>query len=337
MDPAAGVRLGRTPLTVTPLGLGTVPLGGLYREVVEADALAVLRHAHELGLRLFDTAPVYGFGLAERRLGEVLPTLPRQEIVVATKVGRLLRADAPPDPALQFRGERMFRGGLDLNPLFDFSYEGAMRSLEESLTRLRLDGVEIVHLHDPDDHYEQALAGAYVALHELRAAGTIAAIGAGMTQSAMLARFAREADFDCFLLAGRYSLLDQSAIDDLLPVCAERGIAVIVGGVFNSGILADPDQGATYDYQPANLPLIERAHRLRDVCARHGVPLRAAAVQFPTGHPAVTTVLIGVRSVAELEDNLRMFRYEIAPDCWQELKAEGLLRPDVPVPSHVPA
>jgi D-threo-aldose 1-dehydrogenase len=219
-----------------------------------------------------------------------------------------------------------------VNPVFDFSYDGVMRSLEESLERLGLDRVDVLHIHDPDDHYDEALAGAYRALDRLRSEGTIGAVGAGMNQSAMLARFAREADFDCFLLAGRYTLLDQSGLADLLPLCEERGISIIVGGVYNSGLLADPRPGAPFDYEPAAAELVDRAVRLRDVCARHGVPLKAAAIQFPFGHAAVASVLTGARSPAELEENVAMFLHEIPPDMWDELRREQLLGEDVPTP-----
>ncbi len=311
MDPRATVQLGRTDLQVTRLGLGSAPLGMLFQPVEEEAALAVVERAFELGVRLFDTAPLYGSGLAERRFGRVLAARPRESFVLGTKVGRLLRA-----------GE----------PVFDFSYEGAKRSLAESLERLQLDRVDILHIHDPDAHYEEALSGAYRALAELRRQGVISAVGAGMNQAPMLARFAREGDFDCFLLAGRYTLLDQSGLEELLPLCQSKKIAVIIGGVYNSGLLADPRPGAPYDYKPAAAALVERARSLAEVCERHGVPLKAAAIQFPFGHPAVTTVLAGCRSVAELEENVSLLESPIPPGLWAELKAERLLGEAVPTP-----
>jgi len=321
------VQLGRTPLRVTRLGLGTAPLAGLYRAVDEADALAVIEHAWQRGIRFFDTAPLYGYGLAEQRVGQVLRTKPRDELVLATKVGRLLRADAPPEPG------QVFAGAPPVNPVFDFSYEGVMRSFEESRQRLGIERVDILHVHDPDDHYEAALSGAYRALDRLRREGVIAAVGAGMNQAEMLTRFAREADFDCFLLAGRYTLLDQVALEELLPMCLQRGVAVIAGGVFNSGILGDPKPGTHYNYQPAPADLLERAEKLRAACERHGVPLRAAAIQFPLGHPAVQTVVVGCRSVEQLEDSIRMFDTEIPSALWDELKADRLLPEAAPTPS----
>jgi D-threo-aldose 1-dehydrogenase len=326
MNPRERVPLGRTALSVTRFGLGTAPLAGLFEAVDEAQAIRVVERAWEAGVRFFDTAPLYGHGLAEIRVGQVLRQMPPDEFTLATKVGRLLRAGAPPEPG------QVFRGVPPVNPVFDFSYDGVMRSVEESLERLGLSRIDVLHIHDPDDHYEEALSGAYRALAQLRADGVIKAVGAGMNQSEMLARFAREGDFDCFLLAGRYTLLEQGALEELLPLCVERGIAIIAGGVYNSGILADPKPGAHYNYAAAPTTLLERAQRIRDVCRQHGVPLKAAAVQFPLGHPAVVTVVIGCRSVAQLDESLEMFAVDIPPALWQELKTEGLLRADAPTP-----
>ncbi len=326
MNPHEAVPLGRTSLTVTRFGLGTAPLAGLFEAVDEAQGVGVIERAWEAGVRFFDTAPLYGHGLAEMRLGKVLKQKQRDEFTLASKVGRLLRADAPPEPG------QSFRGVPPVNPVFDFTYDGVMRSVEESLQRLGLDRIDILHIHDPDDHYEAALHGAYRALDRLRADGVIGAVGAGMNQAEMLTRFAREADFDCFLLAGRYTLLDQVALVELLPECVKRGIAIIAGGVYNSGILADPKPGAHYNYRTAPAELLERAQRIRDVCARHGVPLKAAAVQFPLGHPAVACVVVGCRSSAQLDETLEMFELDIPPALWDDLKAERLLPAEAPTP-----
>ncbi|TMI93138.1 MAG: aldo/keto reductase [Bacillati bacterium ANGP1] len=333
MNPADRVRLGRTRVSVTRLGLGTAPLGGLFSPVAEEEARATIEQAFAAGLRFFDTAPLYGHGLAEQRLGRVLASKPRVEFVLATKVGRLLRAGAPPDPSQFYQGKPFYAGTPLLNPVFDFSYDGVMRSVDESLERLGLDSIDLLHIHDPDHHFDEALRGAYRALDRLRADETIGAVGVGMNQAAMLVRFAREADVDCFLLAGRYTLLDQTALAELLPVCLERRIAVIAGGVYNSGILADPRPGATFDYIPARPELITRARRLKKVCARHDVPLKAAAIQFPLGHPAVAAVLIGCRSAAEVDENVRMFRCEIPAGLWDDLRREGLIPEGVPAPA----
>ena len=309
------VPLGRTTLRVTRLGLGTAPLGGLFEAVSDDEAHRVVEAAWQAGMRFFDTAPLYGHGLAEQRLGTVLRTKPRDEFVLASKVGRLLRADAPPEPG------QAYKGVPPVNPVFDFSYDGVMRSVEESLARFGLDRVDVLHIHDPDEHYDEAVGGAYRALDRLRAEGSIRAVGAGMNQAEMLARFARAADFDCFLLAGRYTLLDRTGAQELLPLCVEKNIAIIAGGVFNSGILADPRPGATFDYQAAPTELVHKAERLRQICAAHGVELKAAAIQFPLRHPAVPTVLTGCRTVAEVEENVRMFQTHVPDELWRELDA----------------
>ncbi len=329
MDPTRRVRLGRSELEVTRLGLGTAPLGGLYRQVGDEQADSVVRRAWQLGLRLFDTAPLYGSGLAERRLGAGLAGRPRDDYVLASKVGRVLvprgAAGHNADPDIYVEESRLV-------PVFDYSYDATRRSLDDSLARLGLDRIDVAHIHDPDQYYAPALDGAYRALHELREQGVIGAVSVGMNQSGMLTRFATAGDFDCFLLAGRYTLLDTSALADLLPVAQQRGIAIIAGGVYNSGVLADPRPGAYYDYRPAPAELVDRALRLGRVCARHGVPLKAAAIQFPLGHPAVHAVVIGARSVAEIDENVRLFRHPIPEALWTELKAEGLLAEGVPTP-----
>ena len=309
------VQLGTTPLEVTRLGLGTAPLGGLFEAVADDEAHRVVEAAWKAGIRFFDTAPLYGHGLAELRLGAVLSSKPRDEFVLATKVGRLLRAGAPPEPG------QAYKGVPSVNPVFDFSYDGVMRSVEESLSRLGLDRIDVLHIHDPDDHFEEALTGAYRALDRLRSEGSIRAVGAGMNQSEMLVRFAREANFDCFLLAGRYTLLDRSGAAELLPLCAERRIAIIAGGVFNSGILADPRPGATFDYTTAPPDLVHRAEELKAVCDRGGASLKAVAIQFPLRHPAVATVLTGCRSVTEVEENVRAFQADIPDELWPLLDA----------------
>lgn len=333
MDPTQRVPLGTTTLTVSRLGFGTVPIGGMFAPVDEETATATLRRAYDLGVRLFDTAPLYGYGLAERRAGQFLRQFPRDDFVLSTKVGRLLKSEPPVDPQRLAGGSNPFHGGPALYPVFDFSYDGVMRSVEQSLQRLGLDRVDSLLIHDPDDFFDEAMAGAYVALDKLRREGVVRAIGAGMNQAEMLARFAREGDFDAFLVAGRYTLLDQAALPELLPLCVEKRISVIIGGVYNSGILTNPRPGATFNYRPADPRWLEAAQRLKAVCDRHQTPLMAAAIQFPLAHPAVATVLTGVRSVQEIEENERMFRFPIPPDLWAELRAEGLLPGDAPVPT----
>ena len=320
-------EIGRPGLKATALGFGTAPLGGLYATVSDADAEATLDTAWDVGIRLFDTAPQYGNGVSEQRLGSFLQGKPRDSFVLATKVGRLLREPhGGPVP------DDFYKSAYDLRPVFDFSYDGVMRSVEESLTRLGLDRVDILHIHDPDNHFDAAIAGAYVALDQLRADGTVSAVGAGMNQSRMLYDFAQAGDFDCFLLAGRYSLLDQSGMEDLLPLAASKGISILAGGVYNSGILADPDGQAKFNYQDAPHELIEKARALRDVCQNHGVDLKAAAMQFPTGHAAVTHVLTGARTADELAENAAMYSADIPVALWSDLRASGLVAESVPLP-----
>jgi D-threo-aldose 1-dehydrogenase len=317
-----------TGLSVTRLGLGTAPLGGLYEAVSEETAIATVDAAWESGARLFDTAPLYGMGDSEVRLGRALRERPRDEYVLATKVGRLLRPADPSDADPNWQGVP-----LDVAPVFDFSYDGALRSFEESLARLGVDRIDIVHVHDPDDAHDAALSGAHRALLELRDQGVIGAVGAGMNTWQALLALAREAHFDCFLLAGRYTLLDQSALPELLPECAAQGIAVLAGGVYNSGILADPEVSEPrFDYQPAAGEVVQRARRIGAVCRNHGVPLRAAALQFPSAHPAVASVVVGARSPHEAAENARLLACAIPADLWAELKDDGLLPPRAPTP-----
>jgi D-threo-aldose 1-dehydrogenase len=292
-------------LELTRLGLGTAPIAGLYEAVDEETAQAVVARAWERGIRYFDTAPYYGSGLAEQRLGAALQGRPRDEFVVSTKVGRLLHP-----------GRSDFHGAPDLEAYFDFSYDGTLRSFAESLERLGLDRVDIVLVHDPDDHYEQARDESLRALVRLREEGVIGAIGAGMNQSELLVRFAREADVDCFLLAGRYTVLDRSGGEELLPLCEERGIAIIAGGVFNSGVLAGGD---TYNYAPAAPEILARVEQLRETCATWEVPLQAAAVQFPLRHRAVASVLIGCRTPEHVDEDVQLSELSVPDGLWAEL------------------
>jgi D-threo-aldose 1-dehydrogenase len=326
--PSETVDLGRSGLRVSRLGLGTAPLGNLFTEVPGSDADATVDAALAAGITLLDTAPHYGLGLAERRLGRRLARLPRERFVLSTKVGRLIR----PLEAGQAADPEGFVATPAAKRVWDFSRDGVRRSLAESLDRLGLDRVDVALVHDPDEHEREAFEHALPALAELRDQGVVRAIGAGMNQAEMLTRFVRELDLDLVLMAGRYSLLDQRALAELLPSCAERGVAVVIGGVFNSGLLADPRPGATFDYAPAPPGLVARAGRLQAVCARHGVPLRAAALAFPFGHPAVASVLVGARTAAEVQDAVAMLDRPVPADLWTELVAEGLLPDHVPIP-----
>jgi len=316
-DPTERVRLGRTKLTVTRLGLGCAPLGNMFAAVPDAEARATVDAAWNAGLRWFDTAPLYGNGLSEQRLGAALQARPRDQFVLASKVGWGLTAGRDPDS--------IFVDAPPLRPTHDYSADAIARSFDESLARLGVERIDVLHVHDPDDYEAAALAGAFPLLARWRADGRIGAIGAGMNQSAMPARFVERELVDCVLLAGRYTLLDQSGLHDLLPLAERRGVAVIAGGVFNSGLLADPQPGARYDYVAAPPPLVARAQRLQAVCARFEVPLRAAALQFPTFHPAVASVLSGARSAVEIEENARLFALDIPAELWRALRSEGLV------------
>jgi D-threo-aldose 1-dehydrogenase len=339
-EPTELVPLGRTALRVSRLGFGGASVGGLFAPVGETEAGATLERAWEVGVRYFDTAPLYGYGLSERRVGAALRGRDRATFVLSTKVGRLIRpidaigSDADVDHQAEGgRDDAFYPASGAVRPVFDYTADGIRRSIDESLERLGLDRIDIAFIHDPDDHWQAAIDGAYPALHRLREEGVLGAIGAGMNQSAMLTRFAREADFDAFLLAGRYTLLDQEALPELLPLCLDRGIAIVLGGVMNSGILAGPRPGSRFDYRPADPRLLERARRLDAICIRHETTLKAAAIQFPLAHPAIACLVAGVRDVAHLDDYPAMMRASIDADLWVELRAEGLIPPDAPTPA----
>jgi D-threo-aldose 1-dehydrogenase len=305
------------------LALGCAPLGGLYTAVDERQAGATVEAAWGKGIREFDTAPHYGAGLSERRLGAVLAGLRRDEVVVSTKVGRLLVPGS--GSPRRDDGGAMFAGAPDLDRVFDFSRDGVLRSVEESLERLGLDRVDVLYVHDPDDHLDQAIREALPALADLRAQGVVREIGAGMNQAPALVRIVHEADVDRVLVAGRYTLLDQSAGEELLPLCARRGVAVVAGGVLNSGILADPRPGAMYDYAPAPEELVARARRIEAICARHDTELLAAAIAFPLRHRAVGTVLVGARSPEEVEAAAAAIARGVPEELWDALEQAGLV------------
>jgi len=354
MDVTQRRPVGGTGIELPQLGLGTNPLGGIHDAIPPDVAVATVERAWDLGVRFFDTAPVYGYGNAERAVGAALRSKPRDDYVLTTKVGRLLLPDGPPereDTMVLWQGERLYKGAdPSLRPYFDFSYDGVMRSLEASQQRTGIERFDVVHIHDPDLYPDEAIDGAFQGLAKLRDEKIISAIGCGMNQWELLADFAARAEFDCFLLAGRYTLLDQSAAARLLPLCAELGIAIINGGVYNSGLLSHPDPAAigevdrssagiatwadnvTYNYIPADRDVIARAARLREVCTSHGVPLRAVALQFSLHHDAVAAVLMGPRSPQQAEDNVEMFSIEVPDAVWGDLKDRGLLPADVPAP-----
>jgi D-threo-aldose 1-dehydrogenase len=328
MDPLTKVQIGKTSLRVTRLGLGGAPLGGLFEDVRGDAAVATIRRALELGINFFDTAPLYGHGKSEIRMGQGLAGTAPGSRVLATKVGRVLEQV---EPGKLEKDE--FDNPAPFKPVFDFSFDGVMRSFNESLKRLNLDRVDILHIHDPDGHYEQAIKRAYPALNQLRKEGRIQAVGAGMNQAEMLARFAREGNFDCFLLAGRYTLIDHTGLKELLPLCVEKQISIIIGGPYNSGILATGARpGAKFNYADAPPEILEKVRKVGEVCARHNVPMKAVALQFPLAHPAVAAVIPGARSVTELEENFRLISHPIPADFWADLRTKGLLPEDAPTP-----
>lgn len=329
--------VGGTEVSVTCLGLGGGALGGLYDPVSEADAVATVDRAYEAGIRYFDTAPLYGHGRSEERIGMALDGIPRESYALSCKVGVIIEPKPDRTPELESRYADPFL----LDGHYDFSYDGAMRSLEGSLKRLRTDRLDIVYIHDPDeadstlpteqrggaDHFDEVMDGIYRALHELRQEGVVKAIGVGLNGTEMLARFARAGDFDAFLLAGRYTLLEQQGLDDLFPACREKGISLVIGGVFNSGILATgaSDAQATYNYAKADPNLLDRVRRLEEVCLRHDVPLAAAALQYPLGDDNVAAVIPGMRAAAEVDRNLGYIAQSIPAQLWQDLLAEDLV------------
>jgi D-threo-aldose 1-dehydrogenase len=339
MKPGDTRVLGRSGVEVTIMGCGGAPLGNMYRAFPDAQARATLEACYDAGIRYFDTAPLYGFGLSEHRLGEALRGRRREDLVLSTKVGRLLE---PGDPATLDHGQ--FQDGLPFAQVYDYSYDGVMRSLEHSLQRLGTWRIDVLLVHDLDvwthrseaarrARVEEFMAGGYRAMLELREQGTVRAIGAGANETAACQDLAERGDFDCFLLAGRYTLLEQGPLDAFLPLCERRQIALIVGGAYNTGILATGAvDGAYFQYAPAPAEIMARVRRIEAVCGRHGVRLPTAALQFPLGHPAVATIALGMRAPEEVAQNVQIFAPDIPADFWAELKHEGLLRADAPTP-----
>ena len=339
MRPGDTRVLGKSGVEVTIMGCGGAPLGNMYQAFPDAQARATLEACYDAGIRYFDTAPLYGFGLSEHRLGEALRGKERAGLVLSTKVGRLLQ---PGDPASLDHGQ--FKGGLPFAQVYDYSYDGVMRSLEDSLQRLGTWRIDVLLVHDLDvwthgsedarrERVEAFMAGGYRAMVELREQGAVRAIGAGVNETAACQDLAERGDFDCFLLAGRYTLLEQEPVDEFLPLCEQRNIALIIGGAYNTGILATgATPGAYFQYAPAPPEIMDRVRRLEAVCARHAVRLPSAALQFPLGHPAVATIALGMRAPEEVAQNLEVFAPAIPAEFWAELKHEGLLRADAPTP-----
>jgi D-threo-aldose 1-dehydrogenase len=334
--------LGRTKLNVTVLGLGTATLGNLYAPVTDADAHATLTTAFDAGVRFVDTAPFYGHGWSEHRVGEALRGYKRDDIVLSTKIGRLLK---PKDPGAKGIDGGVFASVLPFEPVFDYSYDGVMRSVEDSLQRLGTYRIDVLLIHDVDrwTHGSQeaadrcmkeVLEGGYKAMVKLREGGAVGAIGAGLNEWDSCQKLAEASDLDCFLLAGRYTLLEQESLKTFLPLCAKRAIGIFLGGPYNTGILATGAvPGAMYNYAPAKPDILERVRKLEAVCQRHKVTLASAALQFPLAHPAVCSVIPGAKTAAEVKRNIATIEAPIPSDFWAELKREELIAEEAPVPA----
>lgn len=331
-------RHGNGGLTFTEIGFGTAPLGNLYRAISDEDASAILDLAWESGLRYYDTAPLYGYGLSETRLNRFLRDKPRDSYVLSTKVGRLLRAM---DARHRDGVGKWFEVPSRIE-VYDYTYDGVMRSIEHSLERLGVDRIDILFAHDIDlsNHGTQAvldgkltelMAGGYRALSSLRTQGVIKAFGAGVNEWQPCQWLLERGDFDLFLLAGRYTLLEQEALETFLPLCEARGVGLVIGGAYNSGILATgPRPGAYYNYEPAGQETLARVARIESICTRHGVRLVDAAFRFPLMHPSVLTVIPGGQGVSEMQSNRKAAAASIPPELWTDLKTEGLVREDAP-------
>ena len=334
-------RVGRTHLEVTGMGLGGAPMGGFRATISDAEAVALTNAAYDAGVGYFDTSPFYGYGRSELRMGAALRERPRDSYVLSTKIGRILHAMRPDEkPPADF----CENGLAGFAPVFDYTYDGVMRSLEHSHLRLGIARIDIVLVHDVDfwtikdralldQRFKTVMESGFKALDELRKAGVIGAIGVGINEADTSLRFIKAGDFDCMLLAGRYTLLEQGALADFLPECLKRQVSVILGGPYNSGILAgNVKPGATHDYTPAPSPLIDKAQKIEAVCRRHGVELGAAAMQFPLAHPALCSVIPGALSIKEVEQNVARLQARIPADLWAELRQEKLIDAAAPVP-----
>jgi D-threo-aldose 1-dehydrogenase len=335
-------RVGKTRLEVTTLGLGGAPRGGFRATISDPEAVGLVEAGYAAGVRYFDTSPFYGYGRSELRMGAALREKPRSDYVLSTKIGRVMHVLKPGEP----RPPEFRENGLPgFVPEFDYTYDGVMRSLEQSHLRLGLAKIDIALVHDVDfwtikdreildRRFRTVMDSGFRALDELRKAGVIGAIGVGINEADTSLRFIQAGDFDCMLLAGRYTLLEQGALHEFLPACVKRGVSVILGGPYNSGILTGGVKpGATHDYTPAAAPLIEKAQKIEAICRRHGVELGAAALQFPLFHPAFCSVIPGALSAREVAQNIERMQVKIPAALWSELKREKLLEVDAPTPN----
>jgi len=334
-------HVGCTGLEVSTLGFGGAGIGNLYRVMSDEDAAAAVGESFAGGVRYFDTAPFYGFGLGELRLGHALEA-DREPVVISTKVGRRLEPTGPQDTTV---GRQGYFSPLPFEPVFDYGYDAVMESHRESLTRLGRDRVDILLCHDigrlthaekHETRVREFLAGGYRAMRDLRDSGAVRAIGLGVNESEICVELLAQCELDCILLAGRYTLLEQTPLSTLLPLCERRGVSILAGGPFNSGILAAGSRAAArshYDYVPPPTAIIDKVRALEAVCDQFGVPLQAAALQFPLGHPAVASVVAGCVNAAESHNALAMFQYPIPARFWTALRECGLVDPRAPLPA----
>lgn len=334
-------QIGKTNLSLTNLGIGTAPIGGWPKALNENKALEILETAWQNGIRYFDTAPLYGFGMAEERLGKFLKNKKKEDYVISTKVGRLIV-----ESSKETSEEPFFKGAPNREPFFDFSYDATMRSFEESLNRLQIDKVDILLIHDPDNHFNEAINGALKAILKLKDEKVVSAVGCGMNQNEMLTDFANTGLVDCFLLAGRFTLLDHRSIEKLIPACEKNSVSLIIGGVFNSGILVDPSSSSYFDYAQlddswlekakklgvrkpesyeSNKYWLDKASKINKICENNGVSLKTAALNFPYLNKNIATVLTGVSSNDEVHENLENYNKKINKDLWNQLLIEGLI------------
>jgi len=332
------VSITKKKLKIKNISYGTAVLGNYYEVLSNEEASKVINKAFDLGINYFDTAPLYGFGLSEHRVGINLQLKDRDSYILSTKVGRLL---SPADPKEIDRGP--WKGGLNFNPYYDYSYDGTMRCIEQSMHRLGISKIDILHIHDVDyfthkekhlveKYFSEAIKGAYKALEELRRNDNISAISVGINEFEMAERFLKEVDVDCVMLAGRYTLLEQNSLKTFLPLCEKNKVDILLAAPFNSGILAGNENNLNWNYAKASKELIDKVHSLKKICGNYNIPLAAAAIQFPLAHPVVKTVVTGAVNVKELEDNVSYLDVKIPNDFWQELKALNLIAKESPVP-----